>query len=112
MPPGHCGGTGYATLRKPKGARVCYSCADKRQREELKDRSKPFVAYVSGNLITSWTGGVLMHVVERRTCKLTRPSFTHDRRSFCSVRAKDVHGGHWYGRGSDGIAIKLRPCKA
>lgn len=40
----HNGGTGYAGL--PDGNRVCYSCADKRQVEDLKDRSKPFVAAI------------------------------------------------------------------
>lgn len=108
-------GTGYATYARDTKheTRVCYSCADKRQREELKDRSKPFCAYVSsdGHEITSWTGGKLMKVVESFPCVLTRQSFTHDRKSFMSLRAVDCHGGHWFGRGSSGIAIKLRPVK-
>lgn len=103
------GGTGYAV--KPDGKRICYGCADKRQIADLKDRSKPFVAYVSsdGARITTWTGGTLMRITRSNACRLTRQSFTHDRNSYMSVHAVDVHGGHWSGRGSAGIAIKLRP---
>ncbi len=60
-------------------------------------------------MVVIWTGGKLMTVVSSRPCKLTRQSFTHDRRSYRSVRARDIHGGEWIGRGSDGICIKLRP---
>ena len=109
-PEGTCA-AGYAVLRD--GARICYSCADKRQVADLLDRSRPFCGYVSGdgNRITSWTGGLLMHITDSRPCQLTRQSFTHDRRSYRSFRARDVHGKNWHGRGSAGIVIKLRPCK-
>lgn len=110
FPSNHCGGTGYAKL--PDGRRICYPCADKRQVEDLKDRSKPFIGYVGkGMEITTWTGGHLMTITRAWPCKLTRPSFTHDREGFLSIHAVDPHGGHWYGRGSEGIAIKLHPCK-
>jgi hypothetical protein len=104
--------TGYATYAA--GTRVCYSCADKRQREELRDRSKPFCAYVSSDekQITTWTGGQLMKVLDAKPCKLSRVSFTHDMKSFMSIRAVDCHGGYWFGRGSAGICIKMRPVKA
>lgn len=116
-PAGYIGGTGYAIL--PDGERICYACADRMQIEELKDRSKPFCAYVSlvakdswlGYKITTWTGGELMRVTAARPCRLTRPSFTHDRKGYMSIHAVDVHGGHWAGRGSEGVAIKLRPVK-
>ncbi len=114
---GYCGGTGYAVT--PDGTRICYACADKAQIEALKDRSKPFCAYVSlvskdswlGYKITTWTGGELMRVTSARPCTLTRQSYTHDGRGYMSIHAVDVHGGHWAGRGSEGIAIKLRPVK-
>jgi len=103
-------GTGYAVLND--GKRICYPCADNRQIEELKDRSKPFVGYVGkDNSITSWTGGKLMTITRAWPCQLTRPSNWHDSKSFMSIHAVDVHGGHWAGRGSEGIAIKLRPVK-
>lgn len=108
--PNSCG-TGYAVL--PDGKPVCYSCADKRQREELKDRSGPFTAYLSGDgqRITTWTGGELMRITSSRPCKPTRDSFTHDVKSYRSVRARDVHGNDWSGRGSPGILINMRPVK-
>lgn len=112
-PVGTSGGTGYARVNDGKDL-VCYACADAMQREDLRDRSKPFCAYVAsdGASITTWTGGKLMSVVESRPCRLTRMSFTHDRNSYRSIRARDVHGGEWVGRGSAGIVIKLRPVKS
>ena len=111
FPPVPAGGgaAGYAIT--PEGQHICYGCADKRQIADLKDRSKPFFAYLSGASITTWTGGKLMTVTRSRPCQLTRFSYTHNRNSFRSVHCVDVHGNHWAGRGSDGIAIKLRPVK-
>lgn len=109
--PGYSGASGYADFKD--GKRVCYPCADKRQIEALKDRSKPFFAYVGkDNSITTWTGGKLMTITRAWPCKLTRQSFTHDRNGYLSIHAVDVHGGHWSGRGSEGVAIKLRPVNA
>lgn len=105
------GGTGYGYMpgsNKP----VCYDCCNKREIESLKDRSKPFVAYVGkGDSITTWTGAKLMTITRAWPCQLTRRSFTHGK-NYLSIHAVDVHGGHWAGRGSEGIAIKLRPVKA
>jgi hypothetical protein len=108
MPKGHCGGAGYAAL--PDGSRICYQCADKRQAEDLKDRSKPFTAYVSEGIITTWTGGKLMAITRSKTCKLSRWSWTHGK-TIQAIQARDVHGKMWCGRGSAGIAINLRPIK-
>lgn len=106
----HATGTGYAIL--PDERKICYACADNRQREELKDR-KPFVAYVAGHgkTITTWTGGVLALITRSTTCRLTRQSFIHGKTIQC-IHARDIHGGHWTGRGNPGLAIKLRPVKA
>lgn len=109
FPAGHCGGSGYAIM--PDGSRICYICADKAQRDSLKNRDKGIAAYLSGDKITTWAGGELMRVTHSRSCKLTRQSYTHDRNLYRSIHAIDCHGGHWSGRGSDGIAIKLRPVK-
>ena len=103
-------GTGYAVLHDD--TRVCYACADKRQIAELKDRSKPFCAYVGkDNAITTWTGGKLMTIIRAWPCQLTRQSYAHSAKGYLSIHAVDVHGGHWAGRGSEGVAIKLRPVK-
>lgn len=104
------GGTGYAY--PPDSDRpICYPCSDKRQIADLKDRSKPFIAYVGNGTITTWTGGKLMTITRSNHCQLTRDSWTHSRNGYMSIHAVDVHGGHWTGRGSEGIAIKLRPVK-
>jgi len=103
--------TGYARCDDGKSL-VCYSCCDKRQVEELRDRSKPFHAYLSGDGLTvgTWTGGKLMDVVSRWSCKLSRRSWAHGK-DYSSVRARDVHGALWYGRGSPGVCITMRPRK-
>ena len=103
--------TGYAI--RPDDTRICYACADKEQRAELLDRSKPFCAYVScdGNRITTWTGGELMRITRSHEMRLTRQSFTHGK-TIRTIRAIDVHGNRWFGRGNPGISIRLRPCKA
>ena len=83
-----------------------------RQRRELLDRTVPFTGYLSsdGRHLTGWKGNVLGAVVDWAPCKLTRTSFTHGK-SYRSVRVRDVHGAMWYGRGSPGVCITLRPCK-
>lgn len=102
---------GYAV--RSDGKRICYACADAAQREELTDRSRPVFAYVScgGRSIGTWTGGKLMDVISSRPCKLTRQSYTHDSKSYKSIRARDIHGKEWFGRGSEGICIKLKAVK-
>lgn len=110
-PKGYCGGSGYAIA--PDNRKICHPCADKEQIESLKDRSKPVVAYVGkGDVITTWTGGKLMTITRAWPCQLTRRSNWHDAKSYLSIHAVDVHGGHWAGRGSEGVAIKLRPVKS
>lgn len=104
------GGTGYAYMPNSDKP-ICYNCADKRQIEDLKDRSKSFYAYLGKGVVTTWTGGKLMTVKWSRRCELTRRSNWHSRESYVSIHAVDVHGGHWTGRGSEGLAIKLRPVK-
>lgn len=110
LPPPNGGASGYAITRSDMY--ICYACADAQQREELKDTSRPFVGYVSSDAraITTWTGGHIMRVVSIAPCKLTRWSYTHGK-SYFSIRARDVHGHVWYGRGSPGIAIRLRAVK-
>jgi hypothetical protein len=102
--------SGYAVM--PDNSLFCFECADESQRNDLKDRSKPFVAYVGsdGKRITTWTGGLLMRVTQSWPCQLTRKSHWHGKNYSC-IRATDVHGGRWFGRGSPGVAIKLRPSK-
>jgi hypothetical protein len=85
---------------------------DIRQRRELLDRTLPFTGYLScdGRHLTGWKGNVLGTVVDWAPCRLTRRSWTHGK-DYRSVRVRDIHGAMWYGRGSPGIVINLRPCK-
>lgn len=85
---------------------------DIRERRALLDRSMPFTAYLSsdGQRLTGWKGNRLGTVVDWRPCALARFSFMHGK-SYRSVRIRDVHGALWYGRGSPGVCITLRPCK-
>lgn len=79
----------------------------------LKDHAEPFGAYISsdGKSITGWKGNILGRVVSSTSVRLTRWSSTHGSK-ILAVRVRDVHGGEWYGRGSPGVFIRLRPCKA
>lgn len=117
---GHCGavkpvrtngGTGYGYATHESETPVCYECLDQLQIEELKNRNKRVLGYVGDGIITTWTGGKLMTITRSRPCELTRHSYMHSRRSYMSIHAVDVHGGHWAGRGSNGVLIKLRPVK-
>lgn len=85
---------------------------DIRERRALLDRSLPFTAYLSsdGQRLTGWKGNWLGTVVDWSPCALARFSFLHGK-SYRSVRVRDVHGALWYGRGSPGVCITLRPCK-
>jgi hypothetical protein len=83
-----------------------------REVRALLDRSRPFPGYLSsdGKRLTGWKGNTLGHVIDSNPCELTRLSYTHGKH-YQSVRVRDVHGREWYGRGSPGICIRLRPTK-
>src|SRR3990167_9912689 len=94
--------TGYAICAND--VKVCYACADTIARADMVGASR-FTGYLSGDgaRFTTWTGGTLGDVVSSKPCKLTRTSFTHDKRTYRSVRVRDVWGKIWFGRGSAGI---------
>jgi len=103
---GTVGGTGYAVV--PGNQLCCYDCADKRQREDMRDRSRPFTAYISsdGARLTTWSGGTLGHVISHSShCN------NWGARIHCySVR--DVHGAYWHGRSSGpDMCISVRPSR-
>ena len=72
--------------------RICYPCADARQRAELAT-AEHFFAYLSGDSkqLTTWTGGLLARVtrIDRR-----RVGFGGERFYF---RAVSPDGSRWYG---------------
>jgi hypothetical protein len=83
-----------------------------REVRALLDRSGPFPGYLSsdGKRLTGWKGNTLGHVIDWSFCTLTRQSWVHGK-DYRSVRVRDIHGREWYGRGSPGICINLRPTK-
>lgn len=101
-------GTGYATL--PSGARVCYPCADARQRADLADPSTTvYTGYVSadGARLTSWTGGTLARII------WTKKGARDYRRNLspCAIsyRIETPDGRRWHGRGSGpGMCLTVR----
>lgn len=107
LPKNHIGGTGYAIL--PNGAHVCYSCADARQREDLKTADK-FGAYLSGDgkRITTWTGGELARVVGEGQ---SQTGWHGSNITYVNAVAPD--GSLWYGKGGGrGMCIVIRRRKA
>lgn len=91
---------------------ICHACCHANDVEQLRDRSRPFGAYVSsdGKSISNWPGGKLGEVVTGVPCALQRFSYTHGR-TIHAYRVRDVHGNLWHGRGNPGLFITLRPMK-
>lgn len=88
---------------------ICYPCAHARDVAELRDRSRPFVGYISsdGATLTTWPGGILGRVTSQSSY---RGGFWGSR--LHCYRVRDVHGAEWFGRSSGpGMAIRLRPCR-
>lgn len=106
MFPVNSGITGYA--RVDGNQLCCYDCCDKRQREDMRDRSKPFYAYLSsGREVTTWTGGKLGTVYSYSQSRSGWHGGTIAR-----FHVRDVHGQWWQGRGAGkSMACTLRPMK-
>lgn len=101
------GGTGYAVLSDD--SKICYACATRLDVEALK-RGDKFTAYVNlgRGTLTNWPGSDLMKITEQR--KVSGGGFHFG--PILYVRAKDEHGGEWYGRGAgDGMVISLHRAK-
>lgn len=100
------------TAHTPDGREICCECADREQVQGLKDRSKPFGAYLDGDgrTVTTWTGGKLGTVTSSHTIHLARWSYVHGK-TMLAIRVRDVHGAMWHGRTSPGMCVTLRPSK-
>lgn len=82
---------------------------DIKEKEDLKDRSKPFYCYLSsdGNHVTGWKGNKLGRVTQSGT---SRNGFHGS--EIVNVRVVDIHGMPWHGKGGGfGMCITLRPSK-
>lgn len=94
--------TGTAHTRD--GREICYDCADRETREEMKT-ARTFCAYVSsdGRRLTTWSGETL------GTAHLgSRHPWSRKRRY---LSATDCHGTRWHGTGAPGMYATLRRCK-
>ncbi len=98
------------TARTPDGRTICYDCAHAVELADVQARRR-ICAYVAedGRTITTWPGRPLMRVTGMAPCRLTRRSYTHSPESYQSYWARDTFGGNWYGRGSAGVLIRMRP---
>lgn len=87
---------------------VCRACCHARDLEQLRDTSKPFFAYVSGDgkSITNWPGAALMRIYSHHEGRGGFGGRMH------YWRAVDTHGRHWHGKNSDrGACVTMRACK-
>lgn len=101
-------GTGYAET--PEGEKVCYPCAEARERVSFA-RSDKYFAYLSqdGKSVTTWTGGFLARTLYVHKAKLSGFGGYHDA-VFVNVYAPD--GSVWSGRGPGaGMYIRLKRTK-
>lgn len=83
-----------------------------RERQAMLDRSGPYFCYISNDSrnVTGFKGNILGDITRDTPCRLTRRSYTHGK-EYSAIRVQDVHGNNWYGRGSPGVCVTLRPCK-
>lgn len=96
----------YATTSD--GAILSDKGVDIREKRGLLDHSKPFVCYLStdGKRVTGWKGNTLGCVASESTAR--NPFGGH----LTYIRAIDVHGHAWHGRGAGrGMCLKLKACK-
>jgi hypothetical protein len=108
FPKGHCGGTGYATLRDTN-EKICYPCADSLERETIAN-AKPgdkTTLYLSsdGKTITTWTGGKIMRHVHLGALH----PWSRERRYLSAIDSK---GRKWSGIGAEGMYTHLKLCNA
>lgn len=109
--------TGKTFIAKPDGCSVNYAWLNGKtvsdegvdiwEKDQLKDRTKPFTCYVSsdGKRITGWKGNALGTITQSSIGGGFGGKMLH-------VRVRDVHGKEWYGKGSGhGMAITIRATK-
>ncbi len=91
------------TARRSDGSAICWTCADREQRDALKTAQtytaylthlKTDDGYVKASILTTWTGGHLANVTRLWQ---TRIGGFLGRQTIYRFRATDVHGQQWYG---------------
>lgn len=81
-----------------------------RYRSRVAERAGPVLGYMNseGTLITTVNGDELARVTSLVPCK---HNMLHTDTNYYSFRAQAPDNCNWYGRGSRGMAITMRPCK-
>ncbi len=104
-PSPHCDiSTGTAHTRD--GREICFDCADKEQRADMRT-AQHYTAYLTGDKITTWSGGLLARVTYRRT---RRVGFHGSERVY--FNAVDLDGKRWHGNSpGDGMYCRLHASK-
>lgn len=101
--------TGYATT--PDGKRICYSCADERTREQMRT-SAEIVLYLSGNAVTTWTGGNMGRVTSRVPRALRVPG-SYGKHTRIYLNVIDLDGKRWHGTSpGDGMYCRLHATRS
>ena len=101
------GGTGYGVDNE--GRLHCYECCAKNDREQMKDQSRPFFAYLSGDgkTVSNWPGSPLGKVYNLGFSR----SGWHGSKIY-RFHVRDVHGRWWQGWGpGEGMYCTLRKIK-
>lgn len=85
-PPSGSGGTGYGAYN---GAKVCYACCAKRDREHMREHGR-ITLYLTGSKIANWPG----------TLEFTADTVRKGQHNIARTRTDvwfRVDGEHWHG---------------
>jgi hypothetical protein len=94
------------TAHTPDGREICWTCADKEQREAMKSADS-VVLYLKDRELTTWSGGLMARV----TSRVNRRNGFH-RSVIVYFQAIDLDGKRWYGTSpGDGMYARLRANK-
>jgi hypothetical protein len=105
-PSAHCEiSTGTAHTRD--GREICFDCADKEQRDEMRT-AEHYSGYLQDREIHTWSGGLLARVTSRVT---RRVGFYGSSRVYFA--AIDLNGKRWYGNSpGDGMYCRLHATRS
>lgn len=82
---------GYAELAD--GSRICYACAEAREKSELLTHDT-HTAYLVGDTLTGWPGWVIARMTRQWNSAI---GGFMGRQTIVRFQAVDVHGQKWYG---------------
>jgi len=110
------GSTGYAILRQPEGARVCYPCVKARERADFA-KADSFFGYLTRDadgrpLFSSWTGGALARVTWIAARRVGFANYLGRAQERYYFKAVAPDGSRWHGCGPGfGMYARVRRAK-